>query len=64
MQRLTAQINLLALPSYALGAETRTKTTDMAIVMMIALFSGAMYLLYRMVYGFTEMLSNAKKMKR
>ncbi len=37
------------------------KPSVMAIVILIALFCGAMYLLCRMVNGFTQMLSNAKK---
>lgn len=56
-------MQVLALPSYGSGQKPG-KTTVMAIVILIALFCGAMYMLYRMVYGFTKLLSNANKMKK
>lgn len=47
-----------------LGCRNPDKNEVMIIVLLIALICGAVYMLYRMVYGFTEMLSNAKKGKK
>lgn len=42
----------------------KTQKTVMAIVILILIFCGAMFLLCRMICGFTELLSNSKKKMR
>lgn len=43
---------------------TNRKSEDMAIAILILLVCGGLYILYRMLCGFVNLMSNSKKLKR
>lgn len=60
---IKSKITILALPSYSVWHKPK-KSEDMAIAILILLVCGGLYILYRMLCGFVNLMSNSKKLKR